>query len=125
MFTRLFPRFKSLSLILVAALVVAAFGPQEARAQRDLGDVVIDTQLKNTPVSVTGATPELNNLANQAFNAHGAFRRQADNPTFKVNFAPAGPNQVQVTVTRSAGTQHATSATPTITTPTAIKVSGS
>lgn len=83
---------------------MAAFGQQEARAQRDLGDVVISADLKNTPISVTGSTPELNSLANQAFNAHGAFRRQADGAAFKVNFAAVGANQVQVTVTRAQGT---------------------
>ena len=104
MLTRFFPRFKSLPLIVVAALA-AALGSQKACAQtRDLGEVVIETVLKNTPILVTGSTPELNSLANLAFNAHGAFRRQATGFAFKVAFAPAGPNQVQVTVTRSQGT---------------------
>lgn len=104
MLTRLFPRFKSLSLIVVAALAVAALGRQEAHAQRNLGDVVISADLKNTPISVTGTPAELNALANQAFNAHGAFRRQADGAAFKVNFAAVGANQVQVTVSRAQGT---------------------
>jgi TolB protein len=103
MFTRFFPRLKSLSLIVVAALAVASLGRQEARAQNNLGDVVITADLKNTPILVTGSTAELNTLANQAFNAHGAFRRQAQGHAYKVDFAPAGPSQVQVTVTRSSG----------------------
>ena len=100
MFTRLFPRFKSLSLIVLGALVAAGLGAPVAHAQRNLGDVVIQADLKNTPILVSGATPELNSLANQAFNAHGAFRRQAQGYAYKVDFAPAGGNQVQVTVTR-------------------------
>ena len=103
MFTRFFPRLKSLSLIAVAALAVASLARQEARAQNNLGDVVITADLKNTPILVTGSTPELNTLANQAFNVHGAFRRQAQGYAYKVAFAPAGPNQVQVTVTRRSG----------------------
>jgi TolB protein len=107
MFTRLFPRFKSLSLIALGALVAAGLG-SHARAQssaRSLGDVVITTDLKNTPILVTGSTTELNTLANQAFGAHGAFRRQPQGYVYKVNFSPAGPNQVQVSVTRAQGTQ--------------------
>ena len=108
MFTRFFPRFKSLSLIVLGALVAAGLGATGASAQnnvRKLDDVVITTEFKNIPIVVSGSTPELNSLANQAFNAHGGFRRQADGYTYKVNFAPAGPNQVQVTVARAQGTQ--------------------
>ena len=77
----------------------------QAQSARNLGDVVIEADLKNTPILVTGSTAELNTLANQAFGAHGAFRRQPQGYAYKVNFAPAGPNQVQVTVTRAQGTQ--------------------
>ncbi|MCX6937628.1 MAG: biopolymer transporter Tol [Verrucomicrobia bacterium] len=70
-----------------------------------MGDVTINTELKNTAIRVTGATPELNSLANQAFAAHGAFRRVEKGFVFDVKFAPGGgPNQVQVTVTRGQGT---------------------
>jgi TolB protein len=103
MLSRLFPRFKSLPLVLLGAIVPVLLAPAPVWAQRDLGDVVITADLKNTPILVTGATPELNALANQAFSAHGAFRRQADNVAFRVSFAPAGANQVQVTVSRAQG----------------------
>lgn len=102
MFTRFFPRFKLLPRIAVAVLATAVFLAPSASAQREL-EVVIPLELRNTPILVSGATPEIDNLANQAFNAHGAFRRQAQNPTFRVNFAAAGPTQVQVTVTRTQG----------------------
>ncbi len=103
MLTRLFPRFKSLPRIALAALAATVFLAPSVSAQRDLGTLEIPVELRNTPIHVTGATTEIENLANQAFNVHGAFRRQAQNPTFRVNFAPAGPTQVQVTVTRAAG----------------------
>lgn len=73
-------------------------------AQNKLGTVDIVTDLKTTSVLVTGSTAELNTLANQAFNAHGAFRRTAQNASYKVAFSPGGAaNQVQVTVTRGTG----------------------
>lgn len=110
MFTSIFSRIKSLSFIVVAALVVATLSPTEARAQattgkgKDLGTINIVTDLKNTPILVVGATPEMNKLANDAFAVHGAFRSAKQNPTYTVNFAPGGSaNQVQVTVRRAGG----------------------
>lgn len=104
MFTHFFPRLKSLSSIVLAALALATLGRPEARAQNNLGDVVITADLKNTPILVTGSTTELNALANQAFGVHGAFRRQAQGYSYKVDFAPAGPNQVRVMVARGLST---------------------
>ncbi|MBC8009888.1 MAG: PD40 domain-containing protein [Burkholderiales bacterium] len=104
MFTRFSPRFKSLHLFVLSALAAAALVTSKACAQtgNNLGDVVITTTLKNTPILVTGSTPELNKLANDAFTVHGAFRRQAQGYAFKVDFSPAGAaNQVQVTVQRA------------------------
>ena len=106
MHTRLFSRFKSLSLITVATIALVSSGAFTARAQgpQNLGDVVISAELKNTAIRVSGATPEMNSLANLVFNAHGAFRRQEQGFVYDVKFAPAGgPNQVQVTVTRGQG----------------------
>ncbi len=103
MFTRFSIHFKSLALFALSAVVGAALLTSESRAQNNLGDVVLKYDLKNTPILVSGTTPELNSLANQAFRAHGAFRLQPQNPSFKVTFAPAGGSQVQVTVTRGQG----------------------
>lgn len=106
MFTRFCPRLKSLSLIVLAAFA-AGPGAAAARAQASAGkplEVVITADLKNTPILITGSTPDVANLAKQAFAVHGAFRQQAQNYTYKVAFAAAGGNQVQVTVTRAAGT---------------------
>lgn len=106
MFIRFSPRLKSLAFILLPMLAAAALVTTKACAQQvnDLGEVVKLTTLKNTPILVTGSTPELDTLAKQAFNAHGAFRRQAEGYTYKVAFAPGGSaNQVQVTVSRAQG----------------------
>lgn len=99
--------FSHLVRCLRAPLLVAlawSVSPSFLPAQNNLGTVDIVTDLKTTSVLVTGATPELNSLANQAFAAHGAFRRQAQNAAFRISFAPAGAaNQVQVSVTRASG----------------------
>lgn len=103
MFTRFSLLFKSLSATLSVLSFLALVTPSAAQA-RDVDTVEIPTDLRNTPILVTGATKELDTLANQAFNAHGAFRRQAQGYAYKVAFAPgASANQVQVSVTRAAG----------------------
>ena len=82
-----------------AALVAAV--PVSAQGTRDLGNVVISADLKTIGVSVSGSTPELNNLANLAFNAHGRYRRVASGGSFDIKFTQVAANQVQVTVTKS------------------------
>lgn len=89
---------KSLRLLSLAALLAAA--PIFAQGTRNLGDVVISADLKTISVSVSGSTPELNNLANLAFNAHGRYRRVASGGTFDIKFTQVAPGQVQVTVTK-------------------------
>lgn len=98
-------RPRNVSLIPLALLALAAFAVSAARAQTNIGDVVIETTINSTPIRVAGSTAELNTLANQAFAAHGGFRRQAQGYVFDVKFSPTGAaNQVQVTVTRAQGT---------------------
>jgi TolB protein len=81
-----------------AALVAAV--PVFAQGTRNLGDVVISADLKTISVSVSGSTPELNNLANLAFNAHGRYRRVASGGSFDIKFTQVAANQVQVTVSK-------------------------
>ena len=90
---------KLLRLLSLAALaaVVPVFAQQ---GTRNLGDVVILTDGKTLSVTVSGSTPELNNLANLAFNAHGRYRRVATGGSFDIKFTAVAPNQVQVTVTK-------------------------
>lgn len=88
---------KLLRLLAVAAFAAAV--PIFAQnGSRDLGDVVISADLKTIPVTVSGSTPELNNLANLAFSAHGRYRRVPSGGSFTIKFSPVAANQVQVTV---------------------------
>lgn len=106
MISRFFTGFKSLlSIFAIGAMVaVAASSTAHAQPVREGGVIEIPADLRNTPILVVGATAELNTLANQAFNAHGAFRRQAQGFAFKVDFAPGGAaNQVRVSVARAQG----------------------
>ncbi len=51
-------------------------------------------------IQVSGATAELEALANTAFNAHGFYRRVASGGVFAIRFASAGANQVNVQVSK-------------------------
>lgn len=88
------------SLRVLAAGMAFASGSLLAQGTKDLGDVVIRADLKTISVTVSGSTTELNNLANLAFEAHGRYRRVASGGSFDIKFAPAGANQVQVTVSK-------------------------
>ena len=76
---------------------------------RDLGDVSIKIDAKTIAVTVSGATPELDQLANVAFNAHGRFRRVSSGGAFDIRFAPAAGGQVEAQI-RKGGTVVATQA---------------
>jgi TolB protein len=85
--------------LLGLALVAPAF------AQRDIGDVVVDVNSQVMGVTVTSPSPELQTLANRAFDAHGRYRRVASGAAYNLTFTPAGATQVTVTITKgSAGT---------------------
>jgi TolB protein len=87
------------SLLLALALFSSAF------AQRDIGDVVVQADFQTTAITITSASPELQNLALTAFNAHGRYKLVASGGAFALNFAPAGAAAVTVTITKgSAGT---------------------
>jgi len=100
--TQLFSSFKTLFLIVLAALAAGSSSQALAQsAERKLGDVVISANLKNMPIAVSATTPELQTLARTAFSAHGAFRLQPQGFAFDVKFAPAATNQVQVTISKA------------------------
>lgn len=92
---RLFTLHKFILTLSFAAL--ATFSPAQA-APTD--EIVIGTGVKTIPVKVSASSAELNGLAQTAFSAHGAYRRVNGGEEFAINFAPAGPNQVQVQVSR-------------------------
>lgn len=88
---------------LTFALVLSAF-VGSAHAQIDAGVVSVAADAANTTaVSVSASTPELENLARTAFNAHGAFKVAASG-AFAIEFTAAGGSQVTVNVRRGSGT---------------------
>src|ERR1700712_474664 len=88
-------------------LGLALAAPLFAQAQtgRDIGVVNVEGDNNTIPITVNSASPELQNLALTAFNAHGRYRLVAKGAAFSINFAAVGANQVSVTITKgSAGT---------------------
>lgn len=89
--------------LLGLALVLPLFA--QAQTGRDIGTVNVEGDNNTIPITITSGSPELQNLALTAFNAHGRYRIVASRAAFTFNFAPAGANQVTVTITKgSAGT---------------------
>ena len=88
-----------LRLFLGLALLTPVF------AQRDIGEIVVQADVSTIPLTISSASPELQNLALTAFNTHGRYRLVASGGAYAVDFAPAGANQVTVNITKgSAGT---------------------
>ncbi len=85
--------------LLLAALSIAA----PALAQRDIGTVEVEADNRTLPVRVSGATQELNSLAQQAFNSSGRYHVVASGFIYDIKFAPAGATQVRVDVVRGYG----------------------
>ena len=85
-------------LLLGLALLTPAF------AQRDIGEIVVQADVSTIPLTVSSASPELQNLALTAFNTHGRYRLVASGGAYAVDFAPVGTSQVSVTITKGAGT---------------------
>jgi TolB protein len=83
------------------ALALALAAP--ALAQRDIGEVEVVADSRTIPVRVSGATPEMNALAVQAFGSHGRYHLVASGYLFDIAFSPAGPSQVRVDVSRGFG----------------------
>jgi TolB protein len=86
-------------LIPLIALSIAIAAP--AFAQRDAGTVEVAADNRMIPVRVSGATPELNALALQAFGSHGRYHLVAYGYNFDIRFSPAGPTQVRVDIARA------------------------
>lgn len=82
----------------MAGLVAA---PVIGLAQTKIDKVIVGVDAKTIPVRVSGTTPELDQLANLAFNAHGRYLRvnKEGAQAFTLQFSPAGGNQVQVQIT--------------------------
>lgn len=88
----------------LSALLVLSFLAATAQSKIDAGVVNVAADAANTTtVSVSASAPELQSLARTAFGTHGGFRLTSSG-AFSVAFAPAGANQVSVTVRRGTGT---------------------
>jgi len=83
--------------LLLLGLVVAG----SLRAQRDIGTVEVLAENKTLPVRVSANTPELNQLALQAFGTHGRYRLVASGFAFDIKFSAVTPTQVRVDIVRS------------------------
>ncbi|AOS45655.1 translocation protein TolB [Lacunisphaera limnophila] len=90
----------AISFLLACTLLVSAF------AQRDIGVIDVKGDANVLGLSLSSSSPELQNLALTAFNAHGRFKLLASGASYAVNFAPAGASSVTVTITRGGATVH-------------------
>lgn len=69
-------------------------------ALRDIGTVNVDADTTTISLTVSATSPELQDLALRAFGVHGRYHLVTSGGTFAVGFAPAGANQVSVTITK-------------------------
>ena len=74
-----------------------------ALAQRDIGTVDVIAENKTVPIRVSANEPALNQLALQAFTAHGRYRLVASGFAYDIRFAQVTANQVRVDITRGGG----------------------
>src|SRR4051812_4900304 len=87
---------------LFSALTASAF------AQRDIGYVDVVAEKNTVPVRVSANSPELNQLALQAFGAHGRYRVTGSGYAYDIKFTQMTPTQVRVDITKgTAGTPFA------------------
>ena len=75
-------------------------------AQRDIGVVDVNADVQVMGITVSSSSTELQNLAMQAFNAHGRYRLLASGGAYNLNFAPAGASAVTVTISRGGSAIH-------------------
>jgi TolB protein len=94
--TALFAMHNLLRLLALALAMTSL----NAFAVQDLGDVVISADLKTIAVRVSGSPAEIDNLAKQAFNAHGRYRLAATGGAFDIKFTQVAAAQVQVVVVK-------------------------
>jgi TolB protein len=95
-------KLKHFFLILAASTAATLITTRDVMAEKtiDAGDVIVEGSNAIT-VSVSGSSPELNSLAFQAFNAHGAFNvNRSTKPSFEIRFSSVGAAQVNVQVSR-------------------------
>ena len=84
-------------------LALAAPFFAQAQTGRDIGVVTKEVDNTTIPITISSASPELQNLALTAFNAHGRFRLVASHAAFAITFSSAGANQVTVAISKGSG----------------------
>lgn len=81
-------------------VVAFAFAARSAQADNFIGRVEVEGS-NAIAVHISGSTPELDSLANVAFNTHGRYRRVATGGAFDLRFSAVGTNQVKVDVLKA------------------------
>lgn len=94
-------------LLVVLPLVFACCFAQT----RKLGEVVVGVDKDAIAVRVSGNTPELNNLANQAFRSHGRYIVRTSDTQYDIRFSLVSATQVRVDILRGRETSPAFSET--------------
>lgn len=69
-------------------------------AQRKLGVVDVAVDKDAIPVRVSANVPELNALAQTAFNSHGLYKVRATDYVYDIRFSSMGGNQVRVDIAK-------------------------
>ncbi len=82
----------------VASLLAASSAC--GQGARKLGEIRVEVDGNTIPVRVSANSPELQALAQTAFNSHGRYRVVASGQAFDLKFSAQGANQVRVEVTR-------------------------
>ncbi len=83
---------------ILRVILFLTLGLTSAFAQRDIGVVTVTADNKTIPVRVSANTPELNQLALQAFGAHGRYRVVASGFTYDIKFTQVTGTQVRVDI---------------------------
>lgn len=80
-------------------LFLTAFA-STALAQGEIGRVDVVAEKNTVPIRVSANNAELDQLARQAFGAHGRYRLATSGHAFDIKFSLVGTNQVRVDITR-------------------------
>ena len=67
---------------------------------RGLGVIVVEGDKGVIPVRVSANSPELNDLAQRAFGAHGCYKVTASGHAYDIKFSLVSPTQVRVDITK-------------------------
>jgi len=71
-------------------------------AATDIGRIEVKVDGQAIPVRVVASSPELNRLANVAFDSHGRYKRVTGGQAYEFRFTSIGANQVRVDITKGA-----------------------